>query len=597
MRDHPGVTFTPGDLARRLKIKMQDRRRLKRSLKTLSGLGQITQTARGDRYLFLDREDALGSQRPSLTVKVEKTLRESIDQIIAEIQLPTDFTAAVEAEADAISTKISKDDIVCRRDLRSHVTVTIDGEKARDFDDAVSIADIGRNRIRLLVSIADVSHYVGRGTALDKEARARGTSVYFPDRVLPMLPEKLSNQVCSLVPQEDRLAFTAEIDFGPHGEVLRTEFYKSVIRSDYRLTYKQVAQALVERDRDVRHELRHIISHLELMEKLFYRLRETRLKRGSLDFDLPEPEIIMDLAETRIENIVKAERTRAHMMIEEFMIAANEAVARFITGQGAPCIYRIHEPPTHEKIKDLQSSLHNLGYSLRVSKKKFDPRPLAAIIEKAHHKTESRMINTLLLRSLAKAIYSVDNLGHFGLASTCYCHFTSPIRRYPDLIVHRILAELLDQEAQSSRSSQKKRTQAQTLSFDLRRLEQVAAHCSIRERVAMEAEWAVRDVVCALFMGDHIGQSYAGIISNVTKFGIFIELNRYFVEGLIHIRNLDDDYYHFLEETHTLVGRRTKKKYRIGDPVWIRVKGTNIEKRWVDFELGAGDPSLLEPGP
>lgn len=359
---------------------------------------------------------------------------------------------------------------------------------------------------------------------------------------------------------------TAEMDFDKEGALIRSDFYRSVICSARRLTYRQVARALEKGKKNAQKELE--IPNLELMKKLFLCLRKARLERGSLDFDLPEPEIIMDMEEGRIESILKSERTEAHMMIEEFMIAANEAVASVLTKKDLPILYRIHPHPTAEKLGELQKTLHNLGYPLKISNKKVTPKSLAAIVKRAAGKPEGRMINTLMLRSMAKAVYSTENPGHFGLASTCYTHFTSPIRRYPDLVIHRILGRMID-----GKKGQ----------MDLRHLEQIAEHCSLRERTAMEIEWAVRDLFVAVFMKDHVGQTYSGIISNVTKFGIFVELTSHFVEGLVHIRNLDD-YFRFIPERHCLIGRKTKKRYRIGDPIRIRVARVDVEKRWVDFE-------------
>ncbi len=498
-------------------------------------------------------------------------LEDHLQGIITELKLPTEFSNKTVAAAAQIPAEISKEEKASRRDLRSQLTVTIDGETARDFDDAISVEDIGRNHLRLRVSIADVSHYVTAGSAIDREALARGNSIYFPNHVIPMLPEKLSNNICSLVPDEDRLTITAEIDFDHHAKVLRTDFYKSVIRSAARLTYRQVARALIDKEQETRHELRQVLPHLETMQVLFERLRRTRLERGSLDFDLPEPEIIMNFEETEIETIIRAKRTAAHMMIEEFMIAANEAVARFITQQKAPVIYRIHESPNREKLVDLQRMLHNLGYGLRIGRRQLAPKTLAAIVAKAQDKPEARVVHTLILRSLAKAIYSTDNKGHFGLASKCYTHFTSPIRRYPDLIVHRILSQLIGGDASPHN--------------DPRQLARTAEHCSLRERLAMEAEWAMRDLMVAFFMEKHVGETYSGIISGVTKFGLFVELERYFVEGLVHIRTLKDDYYQFVEGAQLLRGRKTKKKYRLGDRVSIQVSRVDTEKRWVDFVL------------
>jgi ribonuclease R len=501
-------------------------------------------------------------------------LSERIDAIIQELMLPQKFPREVTKAVRKIDEDISSKTIQSRKDLRKLTTVTIDGDNARDYDDAISVERVNKGILRLYVSIADVSYYVESGSIIDKEAFARGTSVYFPSRVLPMLPERLSNNLCSLVPHKDRLTVTAVMEFDRQGKRTDSRFFRSIICSNQRLTYRLVADALIEEKPEALKMLGKVLPDLKLMYELFGRLRMYRLKRGSLDFDLPEPEIIMDMEETQIDNIVKVRRTQAHMMIEEFMIAANEAVAEFITEQEVPSVYRIHETPKQEKLKDLQKTLHNLGYALKVPHKKMTPLPLAAVVKKAEGTRESRMINTLLLRSLEKAIYSVDNKGHFGLASQCYTHFTSPIRRYPDLIIHRILTTLIE----------KKKNKKNTLP-DLRRLTWMAEHCSICERSAMQAEWAMRDLLVTDFMKQHVGKQFDGIISGVTKFGLFVELSQYFVEGLVHMRHLKDDYYHFIESDHSLRGKRTKKRYRIGDALKILVKGVDLEKRWVDFVL------------
>ncbi len=571
LQAHPDTFFTVSELARFLKVPLPEKRKLRLHLKTLVKQGTLIATHRGKRFAYPTEKREQTDQIEQKTDDIAEVLAEHMDSIIEEFQLPKKFPEAVLAEAAEISDSIDKEEIQRRTDLRSQITVTIDGETAKDFDDAIAVEDIGQNRIRLRVSIADVSYYVAPGSRIDKEAYGRGTSVYFPERVLPMLPEKLSNDICSLVPHKDRLTFTAEIDFDRTGKILHTDFYRSIIRNHHRLTYTEVASALVDKDEATRHKLRHILPHLELMHTLFKRLRKCRLDRGSLDFDLPEPVIIMNLEEGTIDSIVKSKRTEAHMMIEEFMIAANEAVATFITEQESAMIYRIHEEPSRDNIKELQATLHNIGYALKIPKKRLEPKALAQIIAKAADRPESRMINTLLLRSLAKAIYSIENRGHFGLASTCYTHFTSPIRRYPDLMVHRTLGALLEQKKDGK--------------TNLRRLDQMAEQCSLRERIAMQAEWAVRSLMQAAFMTDRIGTCCPGVVSGVTRFGLYVELVPFFVEGLLHIRKLDDDYYHFIEETHTLIGKRRKKHYRIGDTLDVRIASVDLEKRWIDLEM------------
>jgi ribonuclease R len=497
-------------------------------------------------------------------------LRKGIADIIKEFKLPTSFSREAEAEARAFSSEISPSDLDEREDLRAETIVTIDGENAKDFDDAVSISETSKGGFVLKVSIADVSHFVRPGTHIDHEAYGRATSTYFPGRVLPMLPERLSNVLCSLVPHEDRLAFTAEMEFNDEGRRIRSRFYRSVIRSRARLTYMEVRKILGDRDEQARARHRTILPVLERMGALALILQKVRTARGSLDFDLPEPFIDLNVSEGTIAKIVKAERNLAHRLIEEFMIAANEAVAEFITERRMPMVYRIHQEPDPERLRDFAVLLHHLGFGIRLGKR-VRPQALASVIELVRGKPQERLINTVLLRTMAKAIYDTKNVGHFGLASNCYTHFTSPIRRYPDLIVHRTLAQAL------KRGRDGKMPPAH-------RLRDKAVHCSERERISMKAEWASRDLAAAIFLKGKVGQHFDGIISGVTKFGLFVELKPFFVEGLVSIKNLTDDAYTFHEKAHALVGRRQKKKYQIGQPLSVCVQGVNLEKRWVDFK-------------
>ncbi len=498
-------------------------------------------------------------------------LKKGISGVIKEFKLPTAFPREVEAEAREFPDQITSQDWEGREDLRAETIVTIDGETAKDFDDAVSVSET-RDGFVLKVSIADVSHFVQPGSAVDREAYRRATSTYFPDRVLPMLPERLSNDLCSLVPHEERLAYTAEMTFDAHGNRTGSRFYRSVFKSRARLTYTEVRKILVDRDEAARARHKSILEDLERMGVLAERIQGRRKARGSLDFDLPEPLIELDLAEGRIDKIVKAERNKAHRLIEEFMIAANEAVAEFITERGFPSVYRVHQEPDPERVRDFSVLLHHLGYGLRLGKR-VQPGALAAVIEAVRGKPEEKLVNTVLLRTMARAVYDTKNVGHFGLASECYTHFTSPIRRYPDLMVHRILSQaLVGRGGRKAASSEK-------------RLREMAVHCSERERNSMKAEWASRDLAAALFLKERVGQKFDGIVSGVTKFGLFVELNPFFVQGLVSIRNLKDDAYTFHEKAHALVGRRKKKKYQIGMPVTVTVQGVNLEKRWVDLGL------------
>ncbi len=509
-----------------------------------------------------------------------KALIKGIDGIIKEFGLEPHFPRRVEEESERIPSEIPAEVIRSRVDLRGETTVTIDGENARDFDDAVSVRALPGGGTVLKVSIADVGYYVPSGSETDREALWRGTSTYFPDRVIPMLPERLSNDLCSLVPHRDRLTVTAEMEFDGKGRRVRSRFYRSIIRSAARLTYTQVRKVLVDRDREEIRKLRSLKGDLLLMEALADRIGEVRRERGSLDFDLPEPLIEIDLEEGRIDRIVKAERNKAHRIIEEFMIAANEAVAEFIAGQGLPMIFRIHEIPDPVKIREFGELLHNLGVSFRLGKK-IRSSALAGIIEAVRGRSCERFVNTLLLRTMKRAVYATNNVGHFGLASDCYTHFTSPIRRYPDLVVHRILANALQNPPTPPL------TKGGKGGFQARLpLHQIAVDCSERERNSMKAEWASRDLAAALFMQDKVGERFDGIISSVTRFGLFVEIQEYFLEGLVSLRSLRDDYYLFHEKSHQLVGRRTKKKYQIGFPISVKVKGVNPVKRWVDLEIG-----------
>ncbi len=493
-----------------------------------------------------------------------------VDIIILKHQLPLRFPEAVEAEAREMAEQRDLRLTPGRQDLRSLSFVTIDGETARDFDDAILVQREGEG-YRLWVSIADVSHYVREGSEVDREALARGTSVYFTDKVIPMLPEALSNDLCSLRPGEDRLSFTAEIELDAQGRVGETHFYKSLICSKARLTYTQVSQALIEKKTEAREKLNPVLPMLETAFELFEKMRRLRLQRGSIDFDLPEPQVIVDLVSGDTERIVKSERTQAHMLIEEFMVAANEAVANFLTRVKVPTLYRVHEVPDQEKIRLFQKVLHNLGFKVRLPDEP-TPRQLAEILPLAQGHPEERLIKHLMLRSMKQAVYSPKNRGHYGLASLCYTHFTSPIRRYPDLVVHRVLEEFLTGKGERKSSHTRKA-----------RLSSIAIHTSRRERIAMEAEWEAKDLKVALFMSRFVGESFSGAISRVTKFGVFVELQEYFVEGLIPLEFFEDDTYFYEEEHLRLRGRQSRRILKIGTEIKVTVAKVGIEERKVYF--------------
>jgi ribonuclease R len=488
--------------------------------------------------------------------------------IIHKYDLPFRFTSAALEEAQSLPPPPSSHEYRNRVDLRGIPTVTIDGENARDFDDAISVERERDGGVKLYVSISDVSHYVREGTSLDGEAYSRGTSVYFPDRAIPMFPQELSNEICCLHPRVDRLTLTAELRYDGNGERKGVRFYPSVIRSDERLTYTWVKKILVDEDPELRERFSPLLSSLDLMADLCQELRRRRTDRGAIDFDLPEPEIILNL-QGETEDVIRAERNLAHQIIEELMIAANEAVAHFMEEKGLPFIYRIHEPPKKEAIGEFRRFISHLGYRMR---KDFDhsPKEFQRVLSDVKGRPEERVVNEILLRSMKWAKYSAKNLGHFGLASDSYTHFTSPIRRYPDLIVHRLLKKALSKEEMK-------------VSEEV--LGERADHLSNRERVAMEAEREILDRYRVRFMKDKISEEYEGIISGVAAFGFFVELKDIFVEGLVRMTSLNDDYYQYHEKKYCLVGERTHRTFRIGDEVRVRVDRVDVERRHIDFGL------------
>jgi ribonuclease R len=450
---------------------------------------------------------------------------------------------------------------------------TVDGESARDFDDAIAISRKAGGNLKLWVSIADVSHYVKEKSALDQEAFRRGTSVYFPERALPMLPPSLSTGTCSLNPGEDRLCMTVTLEFDGHGGVLQTDFFPSVIHSRARLTYTQVKEMLQQDKHEWAARYPTISGELQTMAGLCWKLRAKRMERGSIDFDLPEPEVVLDV-QGQIEEIVKAERHIGHQIIEEFMIAANESVARFLAQEGAPSLHRVHEAPDGKKVEEFKEFVEHLGYAFPWRAKQ-QSKIFQRFLEQVRGKPEEKSVNYVLLRSMKQARYSEEKPGHFALATDHYLHFTSPIRRYPDLVVHRILKEVL----QHGKISEKRAWHWQ------KKLPEVAEHSSQRERVAMEAEREIVDRKKVQFMRNKLGQEFNGYISGVVPFGVFVELEDFCVEGLVHLTRLPQDHYEFWERKHTLVGRHGNRFFRLGDRVRVKVEAASLERRQVDFSL------------
>lgn len=485
------------------------------------------------------------------------------------VQWPSDVTENVAS----IPQQVHEEDLKGRTDLRELPFVTIDGEDAKDFDDAVYCKPTPRGGFQLWVAIADVSHYVPMGSALDQEAAKRGNSVYFPGKVVPMLPEALSNGICSLNPHVDRLCMVAEMAFSSEGKMTRSRFYRAVIHSKARLTYTQVgrwmAGAAVEAEYT---DLWPIIASLNT---LFLLLQNNRKMRGAMDFDSTETKIEFD-EHRKIQRIVPLIRNDAHRLIEECMLAANVAVARFLEKAEIPTLYRVHLPPEEEKITALRQFLGEFGLQLsggKVPKPKDFQRTLAEVAGRP----DAQLIETVMLRSLKQAQYIEANEGHFGLAYTAYTHFTSPIRRYPDLLIHRALGHLIDQQL------------VDTFAYTHEEMSRLGKHCSSTER---RADDATRDVIAWLkceFMQDKLGEVFTGRISAVTSFGIFVELDEVFAEGLVHVTSLKSDYYQFDAVKHRLVGERTGQTYRLGDKMTVLVARVDLEERKIDFEPVVAD--------
>ncbi|HZK24008.1 MAG TPA: ribonuclease R [Oscillospiraceae bacterium] len=492
--------------------------------------------------------------------------------IIKKYELPEDFSREIKKELQSFSGEVSEEEIAGRRDLRAQQLVTIDGADAKDLDDAVSLQRQPNGNWLLGVHIADVSYYVKEGSLLDREALARGTSVYLVDRVIPMLPPELSNDLCSLNAQVDRLAMSVLMEVDAQGKVVTHEFTPSVIRTVERMTYDAVRAILEEQDDEQRQRYTKLVPMFEEMGELALVLRNKRIARGAIDFALPEVKVLLD-DDGKPVDIVKRERTIAETIIEEFMLICNETVAEHFARLELPFVYRIHENPDEAKMLHFRDFAHNLGISIKGNPEKIHPRVLQEILKEVAGKPEERVINTLLLRAMKQAKYAPDRLAHYGLAAEYYSHFTSPIRRYPDLVIHRLMREYLTKVPPQKRlaSIYKSNTVA-------------AERSSLRERVAMEAERESVEVKMIEFMADKVGQEFDAVISGVTSFGLFAELDN-LVEGLIHVSSMDDDYYHYHEEKLALIGERTGNTFRLGEPVRVILKRASKEDRQLDFAL------------
>jgi ribonuclease R len=476
------------------------------------------------------------------------------------------------AEATRLGAAVKEKDLKGRTDFRNVRTVTIDGEHARDFDDAITIEKLGNGHYKLGVHIADVAHYVPEGGALDEEAYERGTSVYFPDRAVHMFPSELSTGLCSLNPNVDRLVQTCVMEIDRQGTVVRYEIHDGVIHSDARMTYTDVSAILMDRDSALLAKYRDFVPMFETMQELFEILNQRRRRRGSIDFDLKEPAIILD-DEGMVKQIIAAERRVANRIIEEFMLVANETVAEHLDGHDVPTLYRIHEPPDPLKVAQFEEFVSTLGYSLAAPPNEIRPRHFQKLVERIQGKPEEKPIAFLMLRTMQKARYAETNSGHFGLAAKSYTHFTSPIRRYPDLIVHRTLRE--------SRHGMAK-DRIEELTDDL---PEMGRHTSERERRAAEAERELVQWKKVRFMADKVGDEFDGYVTGVTAFGLFIELVEHFVEGMVHVSTMVDDYYRFIEGQHLLRGENTGQMYRLGDKVRVQVIKVDMERRQIDLGI------------
>ena len=536
---------------------------------------------------FLVPPDAAGGAKPGQVVTVEIVAQPSkhaqpvarvvevlgnyadpgmeIEIALRKHTLPHVFPPAVEQLCAKMPEEVIPGDHDGRTDLTRLPLVTIDGETAKDFDDAVYCEPDSRGH-RLIVAIADVSHYVKHGDVLDREAASRGNSVYFPRRVIPMLPEKLSNGLCSLNPKVPRLAVVCDMRIGADGDIASYKFYPAVFRSNARLTYTEVAAMLADENGEAARRHRALLPHMHNLHRLYKVLVKARERRGAIDFETIETEMIFD-AHGKIERIVPVKRNDAHRVIEECMLAANVCASDFLHGHDHPMLYRIHEGPTPEKLTALREFLKGFGLQLAGGD---DPhaRDYAKLLAKVRDRPDAQLIQTVMLRSLKQAVYSPDNLGHFGLAYESYTHFTSPIRRYPDLLVHRAIKAVL-----------------RGRHYDPGNWHELGAHCSMSERRADEA---TRDVVSWLkcyYMKDRVGEIFAGSVSGVTAFGAFVALDGVYVEGLLHVSELGSDYFHYDAGKHHLMGERTRKRYRLGDRVRVKVVRVDLDTSRIDFTL------------
>ena len=494
-----------------------------------------------------------------------------IMSIVKGYDLPVEFPEKVLNQAERVAKDVTSADMAGRMDIRSWRMVTIDGEDAKDLDDAISITKEGEN-YQLGVHIADVTNYVQERSALDREAYERGTSVYLVDRVIPMLPHALSNGICSLNAGEDRLALSCIMTVNPKGEVIDHKIAETVVHIDQRMSYTSVKKILEDRDPEEMEAYKEFVPMFELMAELAKILREKRHRRGSIDFDFPESKIMLNADGTPTE-IKPYDRNTVTKIIEDFMLLANETVAEDYFWQEIPFVYRTHDVPDEEKIQKLCTFINNFGHSMHVANKEVRPKEIQKLLAKVDGTPEGDFISRLALRSMKQAKYTPENTGHFGLAAQYYCHFTSPIRRYPDLQIHRIIKETL-----RGRMNENRMEHYESI------LPEVTKHASQMERRAEEAERETIRLKKAEYMEQHIGEVFAGVISSITKWGMYVELENT-VEGLIHVTNMHDDHYDYYEDRFEMIGEHTRRSYKLGQKVYVRVLDTDRLQRTIDFEL------------
>jgi ribonuclease R len=490
--------------------------------------------------------------------------------------LPVEFKPETVAEAAAIPDHLQKEDYEGREDFRNELAVTIDGESARDFDDAVSLKKLPSGNYLLGVHIADVSHYVKEDSALDAEACTRGTSVYFPDRAIPMLPPRLSSGICSLKPETDRLVLSVFMEISPKGKVINKRFLEGVLHSRARMTYTSVAKILIDKDPAECARYAELLPFFEMMEELCLILGKKRYRRGAIDFDLPESEITFD-EEGQVMRIAPAERNIAHRIIEEFMLLANECVAEELTASGSPMLYRVHEEPDPHKVEEFAEFALILGYRLEKQDDEYRPKSFQKFIAQLEGKPEQKFLIYLMLRSFMQARYSEKNYGHFGLAAEEYTHFTSPIRRYPDLVVHRLLKQRLYRKMPQGWSEKM-----------AERLPEIALHTSARERNAAEAEREIEKIKKVQFMADKLGEEFDAIVFSPSRNGFFVELLDPYVEGFVPIGTLIDDYYEYKERTHSFIGTRRRRRFQLGSRVRVRLDSADRETARLSFSVVSG---------